>query len=276
MKCLAPAKINLALDVLRKREDGYHDLCMIMQTVSLYDEIDIERDFTISIDSNKKDIPLDNRNLAWKAAEAFFEYTKIDGGCKIYIKKVIPDGAGLGGGSSNAAQVILALNEIYNTELSSEEMQKIAVKIGADVPFFIVKGCCLAEGIGEILTPIENSADVFVLIYKPDFSISTKWVYENLNLQDKKQHNLKVDLHLLKDKNNTFFKDKMFNVLEDVSVTKYPEISNIKTMLNDLGAEGAMMTGSGSAVFGIFTDETLAKKAFKTLKNNNVFLVKFI
>lgn len=276
MKCFAPAKINLALDVINKRPDGYHNLCMIMQTISLYDEIDIEIADKISIDSNKKDIPLNNKNLAWKAAEAFFEYTKINGGCKIFIKKVIPDGAGLGGGSSDAAEVILALNNLYKTNLTPKEMQKIAVKIGADCPFFIVKGCCLAEGIGEILTPLENNCNVNVLIYKPNFSISTKWVYENLNLKNKKTYDLKEDLYLLKDGKTDFFKNKMFNVLEDVSVQKYIEIDNIKTSLINLGADGAMMTGSGSAVFGIFTDEIKAKMALDALKNNNVFLVKFI
>lgn len=276
MKCFAPAKINLALDVINKRPDGYHNLCMIMQTITLYDEIDIEIADKISIDSNKNDIPLNNKNLAWKAAEAFFEYTKINGGCKIYIKKVIPDGAGLGGGSSDAAEVILALNKLYNANLTYEEMQKIAVKIGADVPFFIVKGCCLAEGTGEILTPVENNCDVNVLIYKPDFSISTKWVYENLNLKNKKTYNLKENLYLLKEGKTDFFRTKMFNVLEGVSIQKYSEIEGIKTTLKNLGADGAMMTGSGSAVFGIFTDEIKAKSAFESLKNNNVFLTKFI
>lgn len=276
MKCFAPAKINLSLDVINKRPDGYHNLCMVMQTISLYDEIDIEIADEITLDSNKKDIPLNNKNLAWKAAEAFFEYTNINGGCKMFIKKVIPDGAGLGGGSSDAAEVILALNKLYDTHLTPEEMQKIAVKIGADCPFFIVKGCCLAEGIGELLTPIENNTKVFVLIYKPDLSISTKWVYENLDLNNKKEYNLKENLRLLKDGNNAFYREKMFNVLEDVSVKKYPEIEYIKTTLKTLGAEGAMMTGSGSAVFGIFSDENKAKTALDTLKNNNVFLTKFI
>ncbi len=271
----APAKINLSLDVLKKRHDGYHDLKMIMQTVSLYDEIHIKKSDIISIDSNKKNIPLDNRNLAWKAAELFFEYTGISGGCKIYILKNIPDGAGLGGGSSDAATVLIALNEIYNSHLSETELINIAVKIGADVPFFIIGGTCIAEGIGEKLTKIENKTNPYVLIYKPDFSISTKWVYENLKLNNKPSYNIDIIINDLQE-GKVDFSNKIFNYLENVSLSKYPEISNIKNTLRFLGADGSLMSGSGSSVFGIFFDEIKAKLAFEKLKKNNVFLVKFI
>lgn len=271
----APAKINLSLDVQKKREDGYHELKMIMQTVSLYDDIVIEKDDKISLDSNKKDIPLDNRNLAWKAAELFFDYTGIQGGCRIHITKNIPDGAGLGGGSSDAATVLIALNEIYNTKLSEKELRKIAVKIGADVPFFIVGGTCLAQGIGEKLIKIENKTDPYILIYKPDFSISTKWVYENLNLDNKPSYDIDI---IVKDlcEGNPLFTNQIFNYLEEVSVSEYPQISDIKTMLKNMGADNALMSGSGSSVFGIFFNENKAKQAFEKLRNHNVFLVKFI
>lgn len=271
----APAKINLSLDVLKKRGDGYHELKMIMQTVSLYDDIVIEKDDKISLDSNKKDIPLDNRNLAWKAAELFFDYTGIQGGCRIHITKNIPDGAGLGGGSSDAATVLIALNEIYNTKLSEKELREIAVKIGADVPFFIVGGTCLAQGIGEKLTKIENKTDPYILIYKPDFSISTKWVYENLNLDNKPSYDIDI---IVKDlcAGNPLFTNQIFNYLEEVSVSEYPQISDIKTMLKNMGADNALMSGSGSSVFGIFFNENKAKQAFEKLRNHNVFLVKFI
>jgi len=275
MKINAPAKINLSLDVLKKRDDGYHELKMIMQSVSLYDEINIEIDDKISINSNKKNIPLDNRNLAWKAAELFFEYTGVSGGCKIYIEKNIPDGAGLGGGSSDAAAVLKALNDIYNTNLTDEQLQKIAIKIGADVPFFIIGGTCLAEGIGEKLTKIENKLNPYVIIYKPDFSISTKWVYENLNLACKPQFNIDEIIDDLKN-GNISFSNKIFNWLEEVSIHEYPEISNIKNNMKSLGADGVLMSGSGSSVFGIFFDEIKAKQAFLKLEKNNIFLVKFI
>ena len=270
----SPAKINLSLDVISKRSDGYHELKMIMQTVSLYDEINIEKDDKISIDCNKNNIPLNNKNLAWKAADAFFEYTSIKGGCKIYLNKKIPDGAGLGGGSSNAATVLIALNEIYNTNLSDSELINIAVKIGADVPFFILKGTCLAEGIGEKLTKLQNNTNPYILIYKPLFSISTKWAYENLKLNSKPIYNIDEIIENLKCKNYNF--NNIFNYLEDVSITEYPEINNIKNKMKNLGATASLMSGSGSSVFGIFNDETAAKKAFESFEKNTVFLTKFI
>ena len=275
MKYFAPAKINLFLDVLNKRDDGYHNLSMIMQTIDLCDEIDIEKAEKISLECNKDGIPLNEKNLVWKAADLFFEYTKINGGCKIYLKKVIPDGAGLGGGSSDAAQVLIALNEIYDTKLSNEQLKGIAVKIGADVPFFIEKGCCLAEGIGDILTPIENNTNPYVLVYKPEVSISTKWVYESLNLNNKKEKNKDELIELLRVGNMKFY-DGIFNVLEDVSITKYPEIEDVKNKFKNLGATNAMMTGSGSAVFAIFIDEIKAKEALGHFEKERIFFTKFI
>ena len=275
MKYFAPAKINLFLDVLNKRDDGYHNLSMIMQTIDLCDEIDIEKAEKISLECNKDGIPLNEKNLVWKAADLFFEYTKINGGCKIYLKKVIPDGAGLGGGSSDAAQVLIALNEIYDTKLSNEQLKGIAVKIGADVPFFIEKGCCLAEGIGDILTPIENNTNPYVLVYKPEVSISTKWVYESLNLNNKKEKNKDELIELLRVGNMKFF-DGIFNVLEDVSITKYPEIEDVKNKFKNLGATNAMMTGSGSAVFAIFIDKIKAKEALGHFEKERIFFTKFI
>lgn len=275
MKYFAPAKINLSLDVIKKREDGYHELKMIMQTISLYDELDIEKNDIILLECNKKNIPVDKRNLVWKAAEEFFKYTKIKGGCKIYINKVIPDGAGLGGGSSDAATVLMVLNKIYETNLTKQELINIGVKIGADVPFFIIGGTCLAEGIGEKLTKIENKTNPYILVYKPDFSISTKWVYENLNLKCKPQFNINEIIENLRDGDKSFSK-KIFNWLEEVSIHEYPEISNIKSTMKFLGADGTLMSGSGSSVFGIFFDEIKAKQAFLKLENNNAFLAKFI
>lgn len=270
----APAKINLSLDILKKRKDGYHELKMIMQTVSLYDEISIEKNNKICIDSNKKNIPLNNKNLAWKAAELFFENTKIKGGCSIYLKKNIPDGAGLGGGSSDAATVLLALNNIYETNLSNEKLIKISTKIGADVPFFIIKGTCLAEGIGEKLTKIENNTNPYILIYKPDFSISTKWAYENVNLNNKPKYNIENIVKNLMKSDYKF--EGIFNYLEYVSISKYPEIETIKNKMKSLGATSSLMSGSGSSVFGIFDDEIKAKKALESFEKNKTFLVKFI
>lgn len=270
----APAKINLSLDILRKRDDGYHELKMIMQTVSLYDEINIEKNNEITLDCNKKNIPLDNKNLAWKAASLFFKYTNIKGGCNIYIKKNIPDGAGLGGGSSDAATVLLALNDIYKTGLTEQELINIAVKIGADVPFFIIKGTCLAEGIGEKLTKIKNNTNPFIVIYKPEFSISTKWAYENVNLNFKPKYNVDIIVENLKNKNYKF--DDIFNYLEYISISRFKEIENIKNQMKNCGATGTLMSGSGSSVFGIFDNENTAKKALEIFEKNRTFLVKFI
>ena len=270
----APAKINLSLDILKKREDGYHELKMIMQTVSLYDELYIEEADEISMECNKPDIPLNNKNLAWKAADAFFEYTSINKGCKINLIKHIPDGAGLGGGSSDAATVLLALNDIYKTNLIDNELINIAVKIGADVPFFILKGTCLAEGIGEKLTKIENNTNPFVLIHKPSFSISTKWAYENLKLNDKNSYDINKIIDNLKKPEYNF--SDIFNYLEDVSVSKFTEINDIKNKMKNLGATASLMSGSGSSVFGIFNNKNDAKKAFDSFKKNTVFLTNFI
>lgn len=274
MKYYAPAKINLSLDIIKKRSDGYHELKMIMQTVSLYDEIDIEKNNKIILTCNKTDIPLDERNLAWKTAELFFEYTGIKSGCRLHLIKNIPDGAGLGGGSSDAATVLLALNKIYNTNLTISELCSLAVKIGADVPFFIIKGTCLAEGIGEKLTIIENKTNPYVLIYKPEFSISTKWAYENLKLDSKPTYDINNIIENLKNHNYDY--NNIFNILEDVSISKYSEISDIKTKMKTLGATASLMSGSGSSVFGIFNDKIKAEKAFKSFEKNRVFLVKFI
>ena len=270
----APAKINLSLDILKKRDDGYHELKMIMQTVSLYDELYIEESNKISMECNKLDIPLNNKNLAWKAADVFFEYTSINKGCKINLIKHIPDGAGLGGGSSDAATVLIALNDIYKTNLNDNELINIAVKIGADVPFFILKGTCLAEGIGEKLTKIENNTNPFVLIHKPSFSISTKWAYENLKLKDKNNYDINKIVNNLKNPDYKF--NDIFNYLEDVSVSKFTEINDIKNKMKNLGATASLMSGSGSSVFGIFNNKNDAKKAFDSFEKNTVFLTNFI
>lgn len=274
MKYYSPAKINISLDVIKKREDGYHELKMIMQTVSLYNELDIEKDDEIYIGSAEKTSADENFTITYKAANLFFDYAGIKGGCKVLINKNIPDGAGLGGSSSDAATVLIALNEIYKTNLSEEELIRISSKIGADVPFFILKGTCIAEGIGEKLTKIENKTNPYILIYKPDFSISTKWAYENLKLDEKPKYNIEKIKENLKNENYKF--NDIFNYLENVSVKEYPEILNIKNKMLGLGATGSLMSGSGSSVFGIFNDEIKAKNALKSFEKNKAFLTKFI
>ena len=274
MKYFSPAKINLSLDVIKKRNDGYHELKMIMQTVSLYNELDIIKDNEINIKNAKKYSSSENFTITYKAANLFFEYTGIKGGCKILINKNIPDGAGLGGSSSDAATVLIALNEIYHTNLTKTELINIASKIGADVPFFIVKGTCLAEGIGEKLTKIENKTNPFVLIYKPDFSISTKWAYENLNLDNKPSYNIEKIVKSLKNESYNF--NDIFNYLEKISTKSYPEINNIKFKMKKLGATASLMSGSGSSVFGIYNDKIVANNALLSFEKGRAFLVNFI
>jgi 4-diphosphocytidyl-2-C-methyl-D-erythritol kinase len=253
-------KINLALDVLGKRTDGYHDVRLIMQTVSLCDRVEVEIGSELSLKSNLPFIPTDNRNIAYRAAEEFFAYTKIKGGAKIYLDKKIPVGAGLGGGSSNGAAVICALNSLYKTNLSKSEMEKLAAKTGADTAFFITGGTCLAEGLGEVITPIPSKLSGYVLIFKPRFSVSTKWVYENLALDSGiLRPDIDKIIWQLKTGDIPSLAQNMANVLESVTEKRYPQIKAIKEIMMKNGALGAMMSGSGSAVFGIFDDEKAAR-----------------
>jgi 4-diphosphocytidyl-2-C-methyl-D-erythritol kinase len=253
-------KINLALDVLGKRTDGYHDVRLIMQTVSLCDRVEVEIGSELSLKSNLPFIPTDNRNIAYRAAEEFFAYTKIKGEAKIYLDKKIPVGAGLGGGSSNGAAVICALNSLYKTNLSKSEMEKLAAKTGADTAFFITGGTCLAEGLGEVITPIPSKLSGYVLILKPRFSVSTKWVYENLALDSGiLRPDIDKIIWQLKTGDIPSLAQNMANVLESVTEKRYPQIKAIKEIMMKNGALGAMMSGSGSAVFGIFDDEKAAR-----------------
>lgn len=253
-------KINLALDVLGKRENGYHDVRIIMQTVSLCDRVEVETDGELSVRSNWPFIPTDSRNIAYRAAAEFFSYTKIKGGAKIYLDKKIPVGAGLGGGSSNGAAVICALDRLYGTNLSRLEMEKLAAKTGADTAFFITGGTCLAEGLGEVISPIPSKLSGYVLIFKPQFSVSTKWVYENLSLNSGiSRPDIDKIIRYAKTGDMPSLARNMANVLESVTEKRYPQIKAIKEAMMKNGALGAMMSGSGSAVFGIFDNEETAR-----------------
>lgn len=259
----APAKINIALDITGKRPDGYHELLMIMHEIPLYDTVTVEYDSKISVSGNKPHIPYNEKNIAYKAAAEFFAYTKVSGGAKIYLEKNIPDGAGLGGGSSDGAAVIKSLNELYGARLSVEKMRAIAVKIGADVPFFITGGTCIAQGIGEKLTPISPLASCFILLVKPKFSISTADAYKKADTAGTFPHVSVYDIA----ENISDIKyvgKNMFNVLELAADSA--EIQELKDIMTANGACGAMMTGSGSCVFGLFETEEQAKKCARKIK----------
>lgn len=262
------AKINLSLDVIRKREDGYHEVAMIMQQIDLYDVIKLEKTPSgIWLDSDCDYIPLDNRNIAFQAAEKMIERFDIKSGVKITLDKKIPVAAGLAGGSTDAATVLKGMVDLFELEIAKEELMAIGKSIGADVPFCIMGGAALAEGIGESLTPIKGMKHVWILLVKPNVGVSTKDVYGNLNIPGLKERpDTEVLLKALEDEKNRIVCDNMVNVLESVTIKMHPIIKDIKLKLKNYGAQGVMMSGSGPTVFSIFNDYDKAKKAEKNMK----------
>jgi len=277
---LSPAKINILLKVLGKRADGYHELYTLMEPISLFDKISIEANEgdSISIECAHSEVPSDNSNLAGRAAELFLEKTGLTKALTIKIDKSIPVGAGLGGGSSNAASVLMALNEMLNTGLPDDELKKMGAEIGSDVPFFILKGPAVATGRGEVLRRV-SLPGLFYILINPGFSVSTKWVYGNLDLTNNPENNILSYSDRLFE-SLTAIVDNLTNDLEAVTLTKFPEISGLKRLLMNSGATGALMSGSGPTVFGLFTEEKRAIEAFKFLRdalagsNSTIFLAR--
>jgi len=272
VKC--PAKLNLSLDAVKKRSDGYHELRMIMQTVDIYDTVTVtvSDGSGITVSCDKGDIPSDENNICFKAAKLFFESLKKEKNVKIDIIKKIPSGAGMAGGSADAAGTLKALNELEGSPFSDAELKAIGKKVGADVPFCIEGGCQLCEGIGEILTPVNPMKNVYVVIVKPEFSVSTIWVYKNLKLNENSLHPDTDKLITLFEKEEyEDFKLYSGNTLEAVTIKEYPEINEYKKKLYSFGAFYSMMTGSGPTVFGLFNEKEDAEKAFeyfeKTVKD---------
>ena len=274
------AKINLSIDVLGKRPDGYHLVEMIMQTIDLFDIIkifSIEED-KIIIESNSKDIPLDSKNIVYKAADLIKNHCNIRKGIKIYIEKNIPIAAGMAGGSSNAAAVLVGLNKLWNLNLSKEELKVLGLKLGADVPFCIEGEASLAENIGEKLTKIDGlSQDAFVLVCKPDLFVSTKEIYEEIDSKIiEKRPNNKLLIKLLKENNIEMLAKNMYNVLEEVTKEKYPVIKEIEKVMMENDALGSMMSGSGPTVFGIYDNKEQAENCKQILLESfkQVYVVK--
>ena len=257
------AKINLTLDVLSKRPDGYHNVEMIMQTVSLYDLILVDKtEKNISISTNLKYLPVNEKNIAYKAALEFFKYTSITGGCKIMIHKNIPVAAGLAGGSGNAAAVLCSLDKLYNTNLSSDELMDIASKLGADVPYCIMGGTSLATGIGEILTPLPSIPKCNILMVKPPISVSTAAIYEAIDTAEiNNRPNTNAMIDALAQKDLISVAQNLSNVMGNVTETMHPIVKGIRRKMLMNGALGAVMSGSGPTVFGIFPDYETAKKS---------------
>ena len=270
IKLKSKAKINLSIDVLGKREDGYHNVEMVMQTIGLYDIVTIEENISgdIAIKSDTLNIPCDERNIAYKAASLMKKFIGTDKGADIYIQKRIPVGAGMAGGSSNAAAVLIGLNRIWKAGLSETELMEMGVKLGADVPFCIKGGSMLAQGIGEKLTSIEKACDFWVVVCKPNFSISTVEVYKNLDLAGvvERPDTARV-IEYIENGDIKSLAGSMVNVLEEVSEKRYSVISHIKEKMMHQKALGSIMTGSGPTVFGIFKNFDDAHRAESKLKS---------
>mgnify|MGYP004553610507 FL=1 len=261
------AKINLSLDVCGRLENGYHDVKMVMQSISVFDIVTIRRiNEGIELSTNLPYLPIDSRNLAYRAAEEFFSYTGIKSGVRIDISKRIPVGAGLAGGSSNASAALKGLNRLFDAHLSLKQLCSIGVKLGADVPFCILGGTRLAEGIGEKLSPLPRLPHCSIVLVKPAFSISTKSVYEKIDSCKNIVHpNTDLVIKGLYEKNLSMITRGMGNVLEEVSVSEHPVIKKVKEELMSLGAISAQMSGSGPTVFGIFETTDGARRAKSVL-----------
>lgn len=266
----ALGKINLGLDVLGRRENGYHDVRMVMQTVYLYDRIIMKKSKTpgIRLETNLYYLPVNENNLAYQAAQMLMDEFHMEEGVSIQLDKHIPVAAGMAGGSSNAAAVLFGMNRMFSLGLSQKELMERGVKLGADVPYCIMRGTVLAEGIGEILTPLSPMPKCYVLIAKPAISVSTKMVYEKLDSHEIEDHpDIDGILAGLKAGDLKKVAGSMGNVLERVTVDAYPAIDQIKEMMIKEGALNAMMSGSGPTVFGIFEEKATARKAADAIRD---------
>ncbi len=273
MELKALGKINLGLDVLGRRENGYHDVRMVMQTLYLYDQITIEKTEKpgIELSTNLFYLPVNENNLAYRAADLLMQEFGVEEGVKITLEKHIPVAAGMAGGSSNAAAVLYGINRMFSLGLSQEELMERGVKLGADVPYCIMRGTVLAEGIGEILTPLPAMPRCTVLVAKPPISVSTKLVYEKLDAHEIENHpDIDGVLEGLERQDLKKIASSMGNVLESVTVEEYPVIEEIKEMMKENGALNAMMSGSGPTVFGLYSDKRMAKEAAQKIKESGI------
>lgn len=282
LKLKAMAKINLGLDVLRRREDGYHDLRMIMQSIYLYDQIELRKKQQpgIQVEVNLSYLPANEDNLVYRAAKLLMDEFAIIEGVQIRLQKYIPVAAGLAGGSSDAAAVLVGMNRMFGLNLSQEQLMERGVKIGADVPYCIMRGTALAEGIGERLTRLPNAPEVHVLLAKPPIHVSTQFVYGNLKANALTAHpDIDGQIQAIRDGDLYAMADKMGNVLETVTIPAHPVICEIKDCMMEQGAVNAMMSGSGPTVFGLFDDQQKAQAAYDRMMESGlakqVFLTRF-
>lgn len=274
-------KINLGLDILRKREDDYHELKMIMQTVTLYDDIFIQKrkDKNIVVNTNLTFLPTNENNIVFKAAKLLKDEFNIKQGVNISLIKRIPVAAGMAGGSSDAASTLVGLNSLFKIGLNKKQLMKLGLKLGADVPYCIMRGTALSEGIGEILTPLNPMPKCYILLVKPPINVSTKYVYKNFNLNNIKEHPDIDGMISAINKGDLYnISNKLANVLETVTIKDYPVIEEIKNKMCQEGALNSLMSGSGPTVFGIFDNFNKADKAYAIFRNcdlvNHVNLVR--
>lgn len=269
----ALAKINLGLDVTGCREDGYHFVRMIMQTIHLFDSVQMEKSKEpgIRLTTNIRFLPTDEHNIAYKAAKLLMDEFQIQEGICIDIKKCIPVSAGMAGGSTDAAAVLYGMNQMYELKLSQRQLAKRALTLGADVPYCLMRGTALAEGIGEELTRLPAVPRCPVVIAKPGISVSTKWVYDRLVLDDQTKHPDIDQLVLdIRQQNLEQLASHMGNILEEVTVSEYPVIAHIKENLMAHGALNAMMSGSGPTVFALFEERAKAREAADALRESGL------
>jgi len=268
----AYGKINLGLDVLGILPNGYHEVCMIMQTVDLHDTIVIRksRQSGITIKADRPGVPCDERNLAYKAAALIMKQNKITVDIEISIEKRIPIAAGMAGGSTDCAAVLKGINELYQLGLGLPALQKMGAELGADVPYCLLGGTALAEGIGEILTPLSQPPFCYILLAKPEKGISTKYVYQNLKVDQVDHPDIKGMTEDLKNQDLKALCSKMGNVLESVTASELTEINELKKLMKNYGAMQSLMSGSGPTVFGLFEKETDAKKAGQAIHEKHL------
>lgn len=277
----AYAKINLGLDVVRRLENGYHEVKMVMQTVGIYDVLDFQRtDGGIVITTDSGELPTGENNLIYKAAKLMMEKYHINEGVKIHLEKHIPIAAGMAGGSTDAAATLKGMNRLFDLGCSLKDLMELGVKIGADVPYCVMGGTALAEGIGEKLTPLAPAPDCYVLVAKPDINVSTKYVYEHLDAQEISRHpDIDGMVEAIAEESLQGILDRMENVLETVTVKAYPVIQTIKDRMKELGAINSLMSGSGPTVFGIFVEKDMARRAYDKLEEEQlakqIFLTEF-
>lgn len=269
----AYAKINLALDVVGKREDGYHEVRMIMQTVKLYDKLTFRllEENAIRLKTNVGFLPCDENNLIYKAVRCLKEQYHVKQGMEIDLYKCIPVAAGMAGGSTDCAAALIGASKLFGLHLDKQTLMKIGVRLGADVPYCIMRGTALSEGIGEILTPLPSVPDCKILIAKPPVGVSTKFVYEHLDEQGIETHpDVDGMVQAIREGNLLGITNRMGNVLENVTIPEYPVIDQIKKCMIEQGALNAMMSGSGPTVFGIYEDREKAEKTKRIIQDRNL------